>query len=553
MILNDQITTYRQVSCMSEKECCQKPSFKVRGEKIKIMSSASCQSEDQTPFKQKVPITIVGLGPGSPGQIPLMVWETLKQGERVLLRTGDHPVVPWLKKQGIDFTTFDNLYEAGTNFQDVYKQIASSVLEQAGRGAVIYAVPGNPFVAEETVSLIIKEAASLNLDVDVLPAMSFLDAIIAALGIDPSEGLLILDGSSFKGKLPQPNIGNIILQVYNRLVASDIKLVLMESYPPDYKVVIVRAAGVPGLQRIEEHPLYRIDRLDWIDHLTSIYLPPGSETVKARYPMDRLVEIMEILRSENGCPWDREQTHRSLRKYVLEESYEVVDAIEQEDVYKICEELGDLLLQIVFHSQLGSEEGAFDLNDVITGIIKKMIERHPHVFSNVIVADSSEVESNWEAIKNREKKIDPRDSILDDVPKYLPAILRAGDVQARASKVGFDWTDYRGAMKKVKEELKELTLAIAENVPEEVEAEVGDLFFALTNVSRLLGVDAEAALSGTVNRFINRFRFIEEKARINNKKVSEFSLDELDVWWEEAKKVEKNKKSRKYFLGGRNL
>ncbi|HAU32580.1 MAG TPA: nucleoside triphosphate pyrophosphohydrolase [Desulfotomaculum sp.] len=517
------------------------------------MSSASCQRENQTPHKQKARITVVGLGPGSPGQIPLMVWEALKQGERLLLRTGEHPVVPWLKKQGIVFTTFDSLYEAGTNFQDVYKQIASSVLEQAGRGPVIYAVPGNPFVAEETVELIIKEAASLNLDVDVLPAMSFLDAIIAALGIDPSKGLLILDGSSFKGKLPQPNIGNIILQVYNRLIASDIKLLLMESYPPDYKVVIVRAAGVPDLQRIEEHPLYRIDRLDWIDHLTSIYLPPGSETAKASCPMDQLVEIMEILRSENGCPWDREQTHMTLRKYVLEESYEVVDAIEQEDVYKICEELGDLLLQIVFHSQLAREKGAFDLNDVIAGIIKKMIERHPHVFGNVIVAESAEVESNWEMIKNKEKKISPQDSILDDVPKYLPAILRAGGVQAEASKVGFDWTDYRGAMKKVKEELEELTLAIAENAPEEVEAEVGDLFFALTNLSRLLGVDAEVALSGTVNRFIKRFHYIEEKAWINNKEITEFSLDQLDVWWEEAKIVEKNKKSRNYFLGGRNL
>ncbi len=513
----------------------------------------SASWEGQTPHKRNSRITIVGLGPGDPGQIPLMVWEALKQGERILLRTEEHPVVPWLKQQGIHFTAFDNLYEDGMNFQDVYRKIASSVLEQAGRGPVIYAVPGSPFVAEETVELIVQQAASLNLDVDVLPAMSALDAITAALGIDPLKGLLILDGSFLKGKIPRPNIGGIILQVYNRLVASDIKLLLMESYPPDYKVVIVRAAGVHDLQRIEEHPLYRIDRLDWIDHLTSIYLPPGPEIAKACYPMDQLVEIMEILRSEKGCPWDREQTHKTLRKYVLEESYEVVDAIEQEDVYKICEELGDLLLQIVFHSQLGREEGAFDLNDVITGIIKKMIERHPHVFGNVIVTDSAEVESNWEMIKNRERRIIPRDSILDGVPKYLPAILRAGDVQAKASKAGFDWTDYRGAMEKVKEELKELTLAIAENSPDEMEAEAGDLFFALTNLSRLLGVDAEVALSGTVNRFINRFHYIEEKARISNKEISEFSLDELDVWWEEAKKVEKNKKSRKYFLGGRNL
>ncbi|HAP93858.1 MAG TPA: nucleoside triphosphate pyrophosphohydrolase [Desulfotomaculum sp.] len=494
----------------------------------------------------RVRITVAGLGPGHPGQIPLLVWEVLQQSGRILLRTGQHPVVPWLRKQGVVFTTFDHLYEAGGSFQEVYRQIAAAVLEEAGRGPLVYAVPGNPLVAEKTVELILQKAPEYNLGVEILPAMSFLDAVYVALRLDPAGGLYIVDGSCLEGKFPQPGVGNIIIQVYNRLVISDVKLFLMNYYPFDHPVVVVQAAGVPGLQRIEEHPLYCIDRLEWIDHLTSLYVPPCEvfqQSFKTyQYPLDPLVEIMAVLRSEDGCPWDREQTHLTLRKYLLEEAYEVIEAIERADAYKICEELGDLLLQIVFHARLAGEKGLFDINDVVVGITRKMRDRHPHVFGDVVVANSAEVEFNWEKIKRGEKGTRVADSILGNVPQCLPAMLRAGRVQARAAKVGFDWPDYQGAMKKIDEELGELAQAIADDSPEQVEAEVGDLFFAAVNLSRLLGVEAEIALAGAVNRFISRFRYIEEQARSQRRELSGCTLKELDDWWEEAKKVEKVKK-----------
>jgi tetrapyrrole methylase family protein/MazG family protein len=248
---------------------------------------------------------------------------------------------------------------------------------------------------------------------------------------------------------------------------------------------------------------------------------------------------MAVLRSENGCPWDREQTHMTLRKYLIEEAYEVIEAIEQADMYKICEELGDLLLQIVFHSQLAREKLLFDINDVIDGIIRKMRERHPHVFGDLTVTNSAEVEINWEKIKRSKKGTRLNESILEDVPRHFPAMLRAGYVQAKASKVGFDWPDYRGAMKKVKEELEELSEAIISNNPGQVEDEAGDLFFAAVNLSRMLGIEAELALTRAVNRFISRFQYIERRAGEKKRELTDFSLQELDAWWEEAKRLKK--------------
>lgn len=488
-------------------------------------------------------ITITGLGPGHPGQIPLSVWEVLKSSRRIFLRTEQHPAVAWLRGQGIDFQTFDSYYERGDNFQEVYRQIAAAILKEATAAPLVYAVPGNPLVAEETVEIILAKAGDLGLQVKVLPAMSFLDALYAALDLNPAAGIHILDGLRLGEQRPDPGVGNIIIQVYNRLVASDVKLSLMEDYPADHPVTVVRAAGVPELQKIERHPLHELDHLDWLDHLTSLYLPPCPEKVKkCNYPLDPLVDVLAALRGENGCPWDREQNHVTLRKYLLEETYEVIEAINQGDMYKICEELGDLLLQIVFHAQIARENNYFDINDVVSGITRKMLRRHPHVFGEATVASSKEVEASWEKIKKAENEFCPRISLLDGIPASLPALLRAARVQSRAAQVGFDWPDYRGAREKVDEELGELSAAIAARDPVRLQEETGDLLFAVVNLARLLKVDAELALAATVDKFSARFRYLEEQARKMGRELAGCTLQELDGWWEEAKKVEEVKK-----------
>jgi len=473
-----------------------------------------------------------------------VAWEALKSCPRIFLRTEKHPTAAWLKEQGIEFRTFDVYYEEGKNFQEVYAQIAATVLKEGDMAPLVYAVPGSPLVAEETVEMISKKAKDQNLTIKIIPGMSFLDVLYVSLNINPAAGLHILDGLRLGEQKPDPLVGNIIIQVYNRLVASDVKLRLLEFYPPEHTATVIRAAGVPELQRIEKHALSNLDHLDWFDHLTSVYLPPCPQAEKkCCYSLDPLVDVLAVLRGEKGCPWDRGQTHDTLRKYLIEEAYEVIDAINSNDMHKICEELGDLLLQIVFHAQIASEKNLFDINEVIEGITEKMLRRHPHVFGDAAVSSSAEVEVNWEKIKKNEKASQPRASILDGIPGNLPALLMASRVQSRVSKVGFDWPDYKGARYKIREELFELSYAIAKKDNGAIAGEMGDLLFAVVNLARLLHVDAEMALLAAVDKFGNRFRYIEEKARLNNRELGECTLTEMDAWWDEAKIVKEKKKS----------
>lgn len=489
-------------------------------------------------------VVVVGLGPGGRDSLPAVNLEVLKGARRLFLRTAVHPVVDWIKEQGIVFDTFDKYYEQADSFDDVYRRIVEDVLTAAGQGPVVYAVPGHPLVAETTVDMIMRQAGQRGITAEVLPAMSFLDELYAVLKVDPVQGIQIIDGLQLDGRLLNPALGIVVVQVYSRLAAADVKLSLLEAYPAEHRVAIVRAAGVPGEQRIGYVPLFELDRLDWVDHLTSLYVPPYSHAaakMKADFPLDPLVDIMGRLRGEGGCPWDREQDHHTLTPYLLEETYEVSEAIQQENMYNICEELGDLLLQIVFHAQIARENGLFDINDVIHGICRKMIHRHPHVFGNTQVNNSDEVLVNWEIIKQNEKGggAEKKVSALDGIPRGLPALPRSYKIQAKAARVGFDWPDYRGALDKVDEELAEWKEALASGRRDKIELETGDMLFAVVNAARLTGIDPEVALSATINKFTHRFRYMEEEAALEGLDLARMTLAEMDELWEKAKNKEK--------------
>ncbi|MFW6181002.1 MAG: nucleoside triphosphate pyrophosphohydrolase [Spirochaetota bacterium] len=249
---------------------------------------------------------------------------------------------------------------------------------------------------------------------------------------------------------------------------------------------------------------------------------------------DELVEVMRMLRGEGGCPRDREQTHQSLKPYLIEEAYEVLDAIDREDDEELKKELGDLLLQVVFHARIAEEEGRFGIDQVAGSIVEKLKRRHPHVFGDVEVSGSEQVLQNWEDIKNREG----RSSVLDGVPASLPALLKARRVQEKVSRVGFDWEAPEGALDKVSEEIEELKGAARRGSREGVADELGDVLFSLVNVSRFLRVDAEEALGKTVRKFMKRFRYIEERvAGKGDRPLQDYSLEELDSLWEESKKA----------------
>lgn len=257
---------------------------------------------------------------------------------------------------------------------------------------------------------------------------------------------------------------------------------------------------------------------------------------KDSYGFNDLVEIMKILRSPEGCPWDREQDHKSIRQNFIEETYEAIEAIDTEDSELLKEELGDVLLQVVFHAEIEQSQGGFNIDDVCNGVCKKLIVRHPHVFGDVVAETSDKVLTNWDNIKMKTKSQKTQSDAIDSVAKSLPALMRSTKVQQKAAKVGFDWDNVDGAMEKVSEELSELKDAVEKSDKENIHEELGDLLFAVVNVSRFLKEDSEKALYDACDKFAKRFRKVEELAAEKNINMKEADLELLDELWDEAKK-----------------
>ena len=482
-------------------------------------------------------LKIMGLGPGAYEALTIGALKELKNNKNIYFRTEKHPTVDFLKDEGIKFESYDHAYEKYDSFDDVYKYIAEDLITKIKDDEdLIYAVPGHPLVAEKSVINLIELCKENNIQYEVLPAVSFVDAMMEALQVDPIEGVKIIDAFDMKNQILDKRVGTIITQVYNNFIASEVKLRLLEGYEDDTEIIFVRAAGVEGLESIRKIPLYELDWQEDIDYLTSIYIPKDLGNKK---DFQDLLDIIETLRNPGGCPWDREQTHESLKSALLEECYEVIDAIENEDEDALIEELGDVLLQVVFHASIGKEDGYFDIMDVIGGISNKMINRHPHVFGNEKANTSEQVLVIWDEIKKEEKGIKTLTEEMQNIAKSLPATTRAYKVQKKAKKVGFDWDDVNCAMDKVKEELNEIKEVYNCEDKSIIEGEVGDLLFACINVARFLEVDGELALDKTIKKFIKRFSYIENEAIKNNKNLKDMTLEEMDKLWEEAKTSEK--------------
>ncbi|MCM8709567.1 nucleoside triphosphate pyrophosphohydrolase [Clostridium sp. SYSU_GA19001] len=478
-------------------------------------------------------IKIVGLGPGAKEAMTLGTLEVLKKGSKVFLRTCKHPNVEYLKELGVEFKTYDDKYDTFDSFDEVYNSIAKELIDEYEKsGDIVYAVPGHPLVAEKSVTILLELCREKGIQTEIYPAVSFVDAIMESLKLDPVEGLKIIDAFDIKNQVLDKRIGTIITQVYNKYIASEVKLALNEYYRDDTEVYFIRAAGVKEFESIRKIALYELDRQEDIDHLTSIYIP---KDLNNTMDFHDLLAIMDTLRGEDGCPWDKEQTHESLKRYLIEECYEVLEAIDEKNEDMLIEELGDVLLQVVFHARIGKEEGYFDMSDVIKGISNKMIERHPHIFGKVKAETSEEVLKNWDEIKKKEKGFESYTEELRHVPKNLPALMRAEKVQAKARKVGFDWDKVEDALNKVFEEFNEVKDVYKGKNRAKILEEVGDLIFAVVNVCRFLDIEPENALNYTIEKFINRFEYIEKVALSKGMKLKEMTLEQMDALWEEAK------------------
>lgn len=479
-------------------------------------------------------IKIVGLGPGAKEALTIGTLELLKSDCKVLFRTEKHPNVEYLKSLGVTFESYDYMYEKFNSFDDVYNSIAVDIIEEYSQcNNIVYAVPGHPLVAEKSVTLLIKYCDEKNIPYEIIPAVSFIDAVMETLKLDPIDGIKIIDAFDIKNQILDKRVGLIITQVYNQLIASETKLSLLEYYNDEMEIYFIRAAGVKEIENVRKIKLFELDRQQDIDYLTSIYIPQNLEETKDFFD---LLKVMETLRGEDGCPWDLEQTHKSLKRNLVEECYEVLEAIDEEDDFKLTEELGDVLFQIVFHAQLGKEEGYFNINDIVKIITEKMIRRHPHIFGDIKINNTNEVLDSWDKIKKKENDFKTYTDELKHIPKNLPALLRADKVQAKAAKVGFDWKDPEPAMEKVIEELNEIKDVYNGKNEAKILEEVGDLIFASVNVARLLDIDPEIALNYTIDKFIKRFKFIEDSAQIKGVDLMTMTLDEMDQLWNEAKK-----------------
>jgi tetrapyrrole methylase family protein/MazG family protein len=480
-------------------------------------------------------IVLMGLGPGGADLLTRQAWQWLQEIPEIYVRTRQHPTLAGFP-QALKVISFDDLYETSEQFEEVYEKIITRVLELGQRpGGVTYAVPGHPFVAEATCPEIARQAHEMGIPVRVIEGLSFIEPTFTALGLDPfprTELVDALDLASLHTPPFPPDQPALVAQIYSREVAADVKLTLTAVYPDTHPVRLVHAAGSPE-QVVEDLQLYEIDRSKHVGLLTTLYLPPFAPDAA----VEGFQEIVAHLRAPDGCPWDKEQTQQSLGPSLLEETYEALSALEAGDPESFREELGDLLLLLVMESQIASEDGDFNFAEVVQGISRKIVYRHPHVFGEMQVDGTAGVLKNWENLKEAERKAkrkgnDRPKGIFDELPKALPALMQAQEYQDRAAHVGFDWPSIDGVVDKFMEEWREVEAA---SEPEEREMELGDLLFAAVNLVRWNKLDAESLLRQANQRFKQRFAHIEQSARAQNRKLTELSLDEMEALWQEAK------------------
>ena len=483
-------------------------------------------------------LLIVGLGPGGWEGVPSDNRQALLDpGRAVILRTRRHPATDGLAARR-PVRDCDDLYERGGTFEQVYEEIAGRVLDAAAAGPAAYAVPGSPWYGERSVALLRARAAP-----EILDAPSFLDAALRVLGTEGADpigrGFTVWDGRNLPDPL-LPHLPTVVFQVDTELVLADVLERLGRILPARAPVTVLSDLGSPQ-QKAASYPLAEVPPAAAGLRTALFFDPPPSGLAGA-------IAVMRRLRRE--CPWDRRQTHDSLLPYLLEETFELAEAISRlpagapapapegdaagepaDGSYAdMEEELGDLLLQVIFHANLAEEAGWFGVEEAAETLRAKLVRRHPHVFGDIRADTPEQVMANWEEIKQAEH---PRGSLMDGVPEGMPGLTRAVKLQTRAAQVGFDWPDARSVVGDVEEELAELAEVI--DHPRAVD-EMGDVLFAAANLSRHLGADPELVLRRATGRFESRFRFMEEAADLE-----QADAEELDRLWERAKQAERDR------------
>ena len=481
-------------------------------------------------------IIVVPLGPGAPEYLTLGAINALKSASQVILRTEKHGAVEYLTKQGIVFQTLDALYEECDDFDALNAKVSQTLWEAAQKGAVAYGVADS--MTDDTVHTLLKEAGPKK-QVELMAGVPLSATAFSALPNMPAgQPVRIMPASAWRHAELMPSEALLVTELNSRLTAGEIKIWLMSLYAEEGEVLYF-PPGEQARRQCVSLPLIDLDRQKKYDHTSAVFVPASPMNSRIRYDFADLLNVMDRLRAPDGCPWDKEQTHESLRPYLLEEAYEAVGAITDGDMDHVADELGDVLLQVVFHAKIGSQHGEFDIQDVTTAICRKMISRHAHIFGDVKCDTAEEVLASWDSLKRKERGLSTQAAVMADVPKHLPALMRAQKVQQKAKQVGFDWDDPKEALKKVLEEADEVLQELINGTdPSE---ELGDLLFAVVNVARLCKKQPELLLMAGVEKFIARFERMEKAIVEDGKALELLTLSEMDVYWKKEKLLEKKK------------
>ena len=478
-------------------------------------------------------LTIAALS--TPDTISCTALDACKKADKLYLQTAHTPCALPIKQAGLSYTSMDDLYTACEDFDELREGIINRLLAACREGDTVYAVPGGGMGG--LLTDLHRRAAQEQVLVHVLPGVSYAQAAMAKAGLDYDAALTCAAGA-LPGRI-DPKLPLAIEELDTKIRAGEVKLALTEYYPDEHPVHLCTMEE-SGAYQIRMLPLYELDRQDGFHATTVLLIPPAELLSLSRFSYQDLLEVMHRLRRPGGCPWDREQTHESLKKTMIEECYEALDAIDQNDDAALAEELGDVLLQIVFHAEIASEQRRFTDRDVTTGIVQKLIYRHPHVFSTGTADTPDAVVEKWEQLKKKEKHFSTQTEVLRAVPKNLPALMRAYKLQKKAGQVGFDWGDAKQAFYKLPEETEELRQAMEENA--HVAEEMGDLLFAAVNVCRLLQLEPEEILTQASEKFLARFAAMEARAHNNGRTLDMLTLDEMETLWQDVKSAENRQK-----------
>ena len=471
-------------------------------------------------------LTIIGLGIDE-NDITKKALDIIKGAEKLVVRTFHTFSFNAVKNLNKKVISLDSVYEKSRNFNTLNLNLAKEVLNLLKTEDVVYLVDGS---ATEDNSC--KELLKRHKNCEIISGVSNKDKCLERLKISTTNvsslsAYDVLCDCEFS--LPA-----VIYAVDSKNIASDIKLKLFSLVGEEFDVFV---ASNDFTKKVK---IYELDRLSTYDYSTSIYIPFIELTKKQRFTYNDLLEILRILRGENGCMWDREQTPKSIEKNLLEETYELLDAIEKDDDEQIIEEAGDVLLQVAFYTIFGEESLRYDSGDILSGVCLKLITRHTHVFGSDVAKNQEEALISWNKNKAVEKGYKSGYEYIDSIPKNLPSLMRAEKVGSRAKKYNFDFNNVEETYAKILEELEEVKQAVKNNNFDEIESECGDLLFSVVNTVRKLGVDAETALNRSTNKFIMRFKKLEEYLIKNSKDMKEMTIEELDKYYEMLKKESVN-------------